>query len=376
MSRDPIAEAVLGLEKLRDPARVQLAGVGSASLVVADRVVQYVDAALKDSPRRLDLVGEVFKTGEQMRRAADDTATTVVATITFQMYLLRDLLWSISLAQPAESAQNGRIEVRRGGHLRDFTVVGEPDLPPGVRYEPTPLLLPRAPIDVDFARQGRLGNCYAIAAVNAAAQAVAQSHPEVFIDMVKPDPEDENFVIVTVHGGTYRLPATLPVDESTGREVFSTSPDGSTVVPYLEKAAAAHLGSWNDLVSGYEIYALWWLIGDRYPYWHRFGVSQMTDEDVHAVMTSGEPAFITIPARRADKGRVAALSRLDLVDGHAYTVRNDHPPTGHRLHNPWQRFHPNPVGPDDLRTLGAVLSWAGDTAYKPPVQPATEDLNT
>lgn len=372
MSRAPIAEAFLALEKVRDPASKAVSQVGAASVAVADKVVRHVDEALEGSPRRLALVGEIFKTGERMRRAAEDTAATVVASITDEMFGLRMQLWATPLAQQTESGRDGRAEVRPGGHLGDFTVAGEPDLPPGFRYEPTPLLLPGALIDIDFARQGQLGNCYLISAINA----VAQSDPDAFTDMVKPDPDDENFVIVTVYGGTYRLPATLPVDERTGREVFSTSPDGSTVVPYIEKAAAAHMGSWDYLVSGNSIYALWWLIGDRHPHFNSFSVAEMTDADVRAVMTSGRPACVIVPSGRADEGRVSALSRLDLVDNHVYTVRKDLPPTGHWLHNPWLALHPKAVEPHDLRALGAMLTWAGDKAYEVPVPPTKESLST
>ena len=360
------------LEKLNGPARAQLAEAGVASSVVTSMVARYVDAALEGNPRRLELVGEVFKAGERMRRATDDTAATVEATIADQMHQLKNELWATALAGSGDSTQSGGTEARRCGHLRDFTVAGEPDLPPGFRYEPTPLLLPGVQIDVDFAKQGRLGNCYLISAINA----VAQWDPDAFTDMVKPDPDDENFVIVTVHGGTYRLPATLPVDAQTGREVFSTSPDGSTVVPYLEKAAAAHLGSWNDLAGGNPIYPLWWLVGDRYGHFNSFFVNDMPDADVRAVMTADKPSCVAVPAGGADEGRVSVLSKLNLVEGHGYTVRKGLLPTGHKLHNPWLRLHPNPLEPHDLRALGAVLIWAGDKEYKPPVQPATEGLNT
>lgn len=370
MNRGPIAEAFLALQKVRAPARQSLSEVKDVSILVTSRIADRVDTALAGSPRRLDVVREVSTNGAYMRSIIGETTTTIIASINDQLDRLKDEMWSTPLTESEVSEATGQPVTRRGGHLRDFTVPGEPDLPPGFRYEPTPLLQPGVAIDVDFARQGVLSTCYIVSAINA----VAQWDPDVFTDVVKPDPDDETFVIVTVHGGTYRLPATLPVDEN-GNEAFSTSPDGSTVVPYLEKAAAAHFGSWKDLEIGSPIDPMWWLVGDRFAYFNSFSTKDMPDADVHAVMTAGAPTAVTIPTGGPDGDRVSALSRLNVVEGHGYTVRNDHPKAGYQMHNPWLVLHPNTLEPRDLRALGAVLIWAGDTEYKPLVPVAKEDLH-
>lgn len=374
MNRTPIAESVLRLEKLGDPTWQGLSGAAEVSDRVTTKVSQLVDTALDGNPRRLDVIREVFTTAEQMRRAAGDTTTTIIARINVQIERLREQLWATPLPESGYSLETRWITAHSGGHLRDFTVPGEPDLPPGFRYEPTPLLLPQAPIDVDFARQSGWGDCYLISAINAA----AQWDPGAFTDMVYQDPYDPNFVIVQVHGGTYRLPATLPVDEKTGREATSTSPDGSTVVAYIEKAAATHMGSWNDLNFGVNpLFPLTWLIGNRYPVFSAFFVSDMPDADVGAVMSAAKPAVIAIPSGDTGEDRVSVLSRLNLVDNHGYTVRGDHPTAGgFKLHNTWLRLHPKPLEPKDLRALGAIMIWASDTPYQPSAQPAKHDLST
>lgn len=322
----------------------------------------------------MELVGEVFKGGERMRRAADDTAATILATITNQMHSLRRDLWTIPLTESEAAVPGDRAGVRGTGHLREFAVPGEPDLPPGFRYEPTPLSMPSVPIDIDFATQGLLGNCYLISAINGAAQ--WEWDPDAIAAMVMEDPDDENFVIVTVHGGTYRLPATLPVDEKTGQLAFATSPDGSTAVCYLEKAAAAHFGSWKDLEAGEPIYPLYWLVGDRYSMYRAEAAIKMSDADIRAVMTAERPTFVTVPAEDTDEGRASVMSGLNLVEGHGYTVHRDHPSTGYKLHNPWRRLHPNSLEPRDLRALGAGLYWAEHDPERNPVPVAKEDVNT
>lgn len=188
--------------------------------------------------------------------------------------------------------------------------------------------------------------------------------PDAFADMVKPDPDDENFVIVTVHRGTYRLRATLPVDEQTGREVCSTSPDGSTLVSYLEKAAAAHMGSWNDLDGGVPVTVLWWLVGDRVRYTCARLIASMLDEDVREILSSGSLGCVVVPAS-ADPSRVSVSSKLNLVAGHAYTVRRTLVSAGYMLHNPWLDLHPQPMTIQNLRDLGAALSWASSEPYTP-----------
>lgn len=371
MNRGPIAEAFLALQKVRAPAKQSLSEVKDVSILVTSRIADRVDTALACSPRRLDVVREVSTNGAHMRSTIGETTAAIIERINDQIGRLRDELWRAPLTESGVSVATGQVVTPCGGHLRDFTVPGEPDLPPGFRYEPTPLLQPGVKIDVDFAQQVWLGDCYIVSAINA----IAQWDPGAFADMVTPDPHDESFVIVTVHGGTYRLPATLPVHEN-GKEAFSTSPDGSTVVPYIEKAAAAHFGSWAELEGGKPIYPMWWLIGDRLAHFNMFSTKDIPDADIHAVVTAAAPAAVSIPTGGPDGDRVSMLSRLNLVDGHGYTVRNDHPKGGYKMHNPYLRLHPGPLSTRDLRALGAVLIWAGDSAYEPPASLPTEDLNS
>lgn len=128
-------------------------------------------------------------------------------------------------------------------------------------------------IDITIGEQKRV-NCYLIASINA----VAHWDPSLLEAMVRPDPDNENYVVVRVATGTYRLPATLPVDEA-GDPAHATSLDGSTLVAYIEKAAAAHLGSWDQTDLGVPAFALRWLIGDKLPNTYSFNARSLSDDN-------------------------------------------------------------------------------------------------
>lgn len=168
MSQNPVVTSILELEKAMEQARKGLAAVADTSRRVVWAVAAHADMAGAENVRCSELGDEVVKTGELMRRAGTDARAVIVDRIDGAIVALRHQVWMTALPpmDPTERISG----LRHRGHLREFSVPGEPELPPGYRYEATPLLTPGVPIDIDVARQGEMGDCYFIAAINAVAQ--------------------------------------------------------------------------------------------------------------------------------------------------------------------------------------------------------------
>ena len=296
---------------------------------------------------RSALPSTILELQRRMSSVLDQTRVTLTSMLSREANDLKNLLWTAPLPDGP----------RRGGHLRDFATPGEPTLPISMRYEPTPLYLPTVPIDVDIARQGEIArNCYLICAINA----VAHWDPSALTAMVAADPEDATHVIVKVGGGTYRLRATLPVDDWTGDEMFSTSPDGSTLVAYLEKAAAAHFGSWSDLARGDPGSALKWLTRPRFARIDSNWAGAMSDPELDHALTFGACTVIAIPRQAPGSLGSALLKRLGARDMHGFTLRRYSDRGLVQLHDPYLDHHPRPMSFHDLRTLGALVAWCSD----------------
>lgn len=299
---------------------------------------------------RSALPSTILELQRRMSTVLDHARVTLSSMVGGEIDYLKFLLWTTPLPDGP----------RRGGHLRDFAIPGEPNLPTSMRYEPMPLYLPTVPIDIDIARQGELAkNCYLICAINA----VAHGDSSALTAMVAADPEDATHVIVRVSGGTYRLPATLPVDDWTGDEVYSTSPDGSTLVAYVEKAAAAHFGSWSDLARGDPGFALRWLVGKRFARTDSQLVSAMSDPDLDRAFTLGSFTVVAIPGQAQGSPGSACLERLGARGGHGYTLRRYDDRGLAWLHDPYLDRHPRPMSFDDLRMLGARVAWCSDPQH-------------
>lgn len=248
---------------------------------------------------------------------------------------------------------------RGAGHLHPWTPSGDPQLPPGTHYAPAPLKLPRGvDINVGLAVQHPAsGNCFFPVAVNM----LAHRWSRLFTPAMAH--QDGGEVVVQVSAGTYRFPATLPVDGVTGEPAHVTSPDGSNLVAYLEKAAAAHFGSYAELRAGYAAATLFWLAADQLPRIRAADISELTDDELYEIMSEGYPLAIgTTPiGGPGEDPRTALAARRDVLIGHAY-VATSLAPIGNRGRNPWGRDDSAGLSLQDLRDLGAQLTWLTDVA--------------
>lgn len=224
----------------------------------------------------------------------------------------------------------------------------EPALTDGIRYVAHPLTLP-ATVGTEFARQGAISDCHLVAALCTVAGRAPWLLPAVTAA--------DDAVLVDVPGRRYRLRPTLPVDDADGGLAYARSPDGSTLVPYVEKAFAVYGGGYPALAAGgLPAEALYWLTG-RPSYLLR--VPKAGDDIVAALVESGQPA---VACSRPfddgdDAGAVAALRYRLAPVAHAYAVRGLDTDRRVLLHNPWGRRHPRPVPLDVFRRLFTRIDW-------------------
>lgn len=222
----------------------------------------------------------------------------------------------------------------------------EPELTDGVRYATHPLTFPAA-VGTAFARQGSISDCHLVAALCAVAGRAPWLLPVVTAS--------GDGVVVDVPRRRYRLRPTLPVDAGSGRLAYACSPDGSTLVPYVEKAFAVYGGGYPVLArGGLPVEALYWLTG-RPSYLLR--VPRAGDDIVAALVESGEPAVACSRPLDDDAGAAAALRYRLAPVAHAYAVRGLDADRRVLLHNPWGRRHPRPVPLDVFRTLFTRIDW-------------------
>ncbi|WP_280353844.1 hypothetical protein [Nocardia otitidiscaviarum] len=199
------------------------------------------------------------------------------------------------------------------------------------------------------AQQGRWNNCHVIAGINA----LGKTEPQRLIAMVSRSGEQ---VVVRTHLGTYRMNATLPYQPD-GEPAHATMSDGSTLAAYIEKATAAHFGSYQAVEYGNAAGFLYWAVGDRYPEPHIVDVRTMTVDDIRTVLESGRPAAVNIvpPERRDDIP--TDLERYHLNKLHVY-VPDDLDADGElTLRNPWGRRDSVGMTLEILQGMNASLHW-------------------
>ncbi|WP_116947484.1 calpain family cysteine peptidase [Jiangella endophytica] len=223
----------------------------------------------------------------------------------------------------------------------------EPELTDGVRYAAHPLTFP-AGVGTTFARQGSISDCHLVAALCAVADRAPWLLPAVTAS--------HDTVVVDVPRRRYRLRPTLPVDAGSGRLAYACSPDGSTLVPFVEKAFAVYGGGYPVLArGGLPVEALYWLTG-RPSYLLR--VPKADDDIVAALVESGQPAVACSRPFDDDGSGAAAALRYRLAPvAHAYAVRGLDADRRVLLHNPWGRRHPRPVPLDVFRDLFTRIDW-------------------
>lgn len=331
-----LAAAFLSLEKTQDRMFNLVFDHGYDVSRHCRRINELLADLPAPDPRVLAIVFEARARAKDVLR---DTSVTISDAIGVDLAKLRANLW---LQQAATDGP--------AGYIRPIPAGGEPLIPSSAHYEPTPLTMP-AVIDIDLARQGRK-KCYFVVAINA----LAHRRPDLLDGVVRQDGDE---VVVTVWGGTYRMPATLPVDTKTGSPVYSTSPDGSTMVAYLEKAAAMHFGSYLELEMGSSGPAMLWIVGDSVPSVAHRNASTLTEAELLEILPRVEPAYFSVAPARKDGTQVPAdlLDRLDLSTNHAYTIESVGADGHVVLRDQQLTEQPARLSPADLRELDAEIGW-------------------
>lgn len=226
-------------------------------------------------------------------------------------------------------------------------VPAEPELPDGVEYAPVAFVAPTV-VDIDLPRQGEINDCHVVASLCA----VAHHAPGLLLASVRAHGDG---VMVHAAGHDHRLAATLPVDGS-GRLLFARSPDQSTLVPYLEKAYAAHLGGYPVIGrGGYPYQVLAWL-GSRMS--RLLLVGDASTAELTAVLSSGHPAVACSWPLGPGDPEIATSRLYGLAQGgHAYAVRGLDTEGRVLLHNPWGIRHPEPLPLDVFGRLFTRVDW-------------------
>lgn len=337
MSRHRIAGEMLALESAI--GHVRLWGDRFVDSVRTD--VKHMAFQLEGTTAHSLLAHEIADVAGEMHAVADTAATDLQVSILAEYSDLKAALWTIPLP-----------EGPTGGHLREHPG-GEPLLIQLQRFVPAPLTVPST-IDMNIAVQsGVVGDCNFVVAL----RLLGEAEPQRLPTMVMPDPLDpDHYVLVEVATGKYRLRATLAWDEYTDRPAGVTSPDQTTLVPYIEKAAAAHFGALNDLHGGRAESALAWLVGKESVEHHN--QADLSDAEFAAALS--QPACIvvvnsTLHPRPPD---VDALAQSGVVEGHAYNAVHLNSADGTvALSNPWGFLDPEPLSFETLRKLNVELTW-------------------
>ncbi|MGW5385448.1 C2 family cysteine protease [Nocardia sp. NPDC003963] len=198
-------------------------------------------------------------------------------------------------------------------------------------------------------QQGPWGDCYVVAGINA----LGTTQPQSLLAMVSRSGQQ---VVVRTHLGTYRMDATLPY-LSDGRPAYASMSDGSTLAAYIEKATAAHFGSYEAVEVGHSAGFLYWAVGDRYPEAKIVDVRTMGVDEIRRVMESGRPATVDIvPMERRDD-IPANLGEHNLRNMHVYVPENLDSDGGLDLKNPWGLDDSVGMTLDILQRMNASLHW-------------------
>ena len=182
------------------------------------------------------------------------------------------------------------------------------------------------PFAPDDLRQGAIGDCYLIAAM----QALAMHDPAALTDLVRPNPNGM-FTVTFGDGAQVVVSADLPThpDEHLGFARNGNDADGGTELwPMLvEKAVAQRAGGWEHIVGGSQSDAIELLTGRP---------SDWIDADDVSVADLAD---------RMGRGEILGLSTIDAPGQDADVVdawlANEAPEPFTRGESTWDRLHQN-----------------------------------
>lgn len=215
--------------------------------------------------------------------------------------------------------------------------------------------------------QGRLGNCYLLAALIA----TARTDPGKIMSMIAP--QADGTYLVTLQGlgpfgrgATVRVSAAIPTDEVGRAPAFVGFGDREVRegrVTYeiwpsvIEKAWAKYKGSYAKTGDFYSATAFSFIGGKA----EGFDPRLMSDEEILAVLKEadekGYPMTLgTNTPKDAGRGAERAMKRLKLYGYHAYAFMGLEGKRV-RLYNPWGRSHPvRALSIREIRKLFASMS--------------------
>ncbi|TDD73160.1 hypothetical protein E1262_01405 [Jiangella aurantiaca] len=340
MGERPIRAAVQSLTSLRTAAGADFRALRAAVVGRAEAAVRAAAAVAAVGPAVAELA-------RPMATVADEAAEATLHALDAEVGRLLALLHDTPPPGRRPPFVAPSPSVAGGPPVPVPGLAPEPELTDGVRYAEHPLTPPAA-VGAGFARQGSISDCHLVAALCAVADRAPWLLPAVSAG--------DDAVLVDVPGRRYRLRPTLPVDAGGGRLAYAHSPDGSTLVPYVEKAFAVYGGGYTALGrGGLPVEALYWLTG-RPSYLLR--VPKAGDDIVAALVESGQPAVACSRPFDDDRSGAAAALRYRLAPvAHAYAVHGLDAERRVLLHNPWGRRHPRPVPLDVFRDLFTRIDW-------------------
>lgn len=182
------------------------------------------------------------------------------------------------------------------------------------------------PFAHDDLRQGRIGDCYLIAAM----QALAMHDPAALADLVRPNPNG-TFTVTFADGEPVVVSADLPTHPDEGLAFASNGEDadgGTELWPMLvEKAVAQRAGGWEDIVGGSQSEAIELLTGRP---------SDWIDSDDVSVADLAD---------RVERGEILGLSTIDAPEQDTESVdawlASEAPEPFTRGDSKWDRLHQN-----------------------------------
>ncbi|KNC49340.1 uncharacterized protein AMSG_05340 [Thecamonas trahens ATCC 50062] len=169
-------------------------------------------------------------------------------------------------------------------------------------------------------RQGRLANCFVVAAIHAIAAAAPDLVPKAHVD------DHEGTIAFVLHIGEEMMPTrvvvddTLPVDDSGALRFMSSS--SSPMLPLLEKALAARYGSYNALQGGKISEAFADMLGLPVVTIRLSPASKLASiAAAAALFAAGCPIGLYRSSRNVTEEKLSPLPRgMDVLDDHAYAV--------------------------------------------------------
>lgn len=183
-----------------------------------------------------------------------------------------------------------------------------------------------APFAHDDLRQGAIGDCYLVAAM----QALGRHDPAALADLVRPNPNG-TFTVTFGDGERVVVSADLPTHPDEDRVAFARRADGADgadggreLWPMLvEKAVAQRAGGWAAIVGGSQSEAIERLTGRRSGWIDRGDVS------------------VADLADRMDEGQILGLSTIDAPGGvdHDEWLASEAPEPFTRGETRWDRLH-------------------------------------